>query len=76
VVGARSIDVRRLDAPPDGNDIEVVQGGGAVTIRIDGLPSIAAVPELERIGEARSGTYVVRARRLDGALFEVEVEPL
>lgn len=75
-VGARSLDVRRLDPAPDGDEIEVVQDGGAIAIRVDGMPSTRAVPELERIGDARSGTYVVRARRLDGALFEVEVEPL
>jgi hypothetical protein len=45
-------------------------------VRLDGMPSLHVVPELERRGESRSSSYVARASRLAGTLFEVEVEPL
>ena len=76
VVGASAISVLELRGDPDGDAIEIVRDRGGVSTRIDGLPTLADVPELEKLGAARAETYVVRARRLDGRLFEVEVDPL
>lgn len=76
VVGARAIQVAELSSAPDGDDIEVVADASGVAVRIDGLPSSAHLPELEALGSARFRTFVVRAHRLAGRLFEVEVEPL
>jgi hypothetical protein len=75
-VGARSIRVLELEAEPGGDAVEVVRIAEGVSLRVDGIPSSAHVPELEALGASRFATFVVRAHRLDGILFEVEVEPL
>lgn len=75
-VGAVAIDVRELHDDPGADAVEIVRTEDGVSIRLDGRPAARPVPELERLGERRAATYVVRAARLDGALFEVEVEPL
>jgi len=59
-----------------GDEFELVHGLDETSLRIDGMPTAEAVPELERLGDERSASYVVRARRLTGAVFEIEVEPL
>ncbi len=75
-VGARTIRVLELPRDRQGDLIEVVRNADGLSIRVDGLPSLASVPELEELGAARFATFVVRAERLTEALFEVEVEPL
>jgi hypothetical protein len=76
VVGALALDVVELAADARGDSVEVVRDDAGLRVRVDGLPSLDAFRELERIGAARAPSYVVRAQRLDGALFEVEVEAL
>ena len=75
-IGARSIAVAELQRNPDGDVLELVRTADGVTLQIDGMPSLTHMPELEELGAARFPTFVVRAQRLDGKLFEVEVEPL
>lgn len=75
-VGARSIEVAEVSDDPGGDEVEIVRTEEGVSTTIDGLPTARSVPELERLGEARGDAYVVRAGRLDGALFQVEVEAL
>src|SRR5438105_4935299 len=72
VVGALRVELVELAREPRGDVIEVVSDEGGVRVRVDGLPSLEHLPQLERIGERRSAAYVVRARRLDGRLYEVE----
>jgi hypothetical protein len=59
-----------------GDEAELVVTGGERTLRVDGRPTIQTVPELARAGEAVAQEYVVRARRLEGSLWEVEASPL
>jgi hypothetical protein len=75
-IGARSIAVAELQRDPDGDVLELVRTADGVTLQIDGLPSLTHMPELEELGAARFPTFVVRVQRLEGKLFEVEVEPL
>lgn len=75
-VGAVSIDVIELDGDPGGDAVEIVRTDEGLSTRIDDVPTTRPLPELERLGEARAASYVVRAGRLDGRLFEVEVEAL
>ena len=75
-IGARSIAVAELQRDPDGDVVELVQTADGVTLQIDGMPSLTHMPELEELGRARFTTFVVRLQRLEGRLFEVEVEPL
>jgi hypothetical protein len=76
VVGASALEVIELGLDLRGHVVEVVRDDSGVSVRVDGMPSLHPVPELERRGESRSPTYVARASRLGGTLFEVEVEPL
>lgn len=76
VVGAVAIEVVELAEDPRGDEIEVVSDAAGTRVRVDGLPSLVGVPELERIGAARSAAHVVRAQRLTESFFEIEVEPL
>jgi hypothetical protein len=67
---------RRLADLWDGDAVEIARTEEGVSVRIDDVPTARPLPELERLGEARAATYVVRATRVEGRLFEVEVEPL
>jgi hypothetical protein len=56
--------------------VEVAWTGGERTVRIDGSPTLAGVPELERLGSRRHSAFVVTAARLDRTTWEVVVTPL
>ena len=45
-------------------------------MRIDGEPTLAGVPELERLGAERHAAYVVTAARLVDDVWEIGVTPL
>jgi hypothetical protein len=74
-VGASVIETAELPFE-HGEEFELVRNVDGLMLRVDGTPTACAVPELQRLGEARGETYVVRASRLDGQLFEIEVEVL
>jgi hypothetical protein len=76
VVAARGIETVRLEQDPGGARVEVTWDGTERTVRIDGEPTLAGLPELERIGAARHASYVVTAGRLDGETWEILVSPL
>jgi hypothetical protein len=67
--GARGIELVELPAVV-GEEIELVSQGGARTLLIDGESAFGSIPQLER------PDHVVRARRVDGELWEVEADPL
>jgi hypothetical protein len=69
-VAARRIDVRRL-AVPEGDEVELVVRDGERTVSIDGAPSDVALA-----GLAESGDYVAHGTRLDGDLWEIQVNRL
>jgi hypothetical protein len=73
-VAARRVQVAELEAP--GDEIELVVDEGERTLAVDGERGFGSVPALEHIGERLGPTYVVRARRLDNRLWEVEADPL
>lgn len=60
----------------DGDRAELVVSADAATLTVDGRSSTAHVPAFELAGEAHGRTYVVRAERLDGDLWEIEALPL
>jgi hypothetical protein len=45
-------------------------------LKVDGHATLGRSPALERVGEAQGTEYVVRARRVDADLWEVEASPL
>jgi hypothetical protein len=66
--------LRVIELPePGGDEIELVRRGEERTLVIDGNRSFGTLPELEQLSE---GDSVIRAARLDGALWEVRVDPL
>jgi hypothetical protein len=60
----------------EGDEIELTSTGGGRTLLVDGRPTAGSARALERLGEAEGRDYVVRARRIDGDLFDVEATPL
>jgi hypothetical protein len=73
---ARAIEVVKLPDGVEGDEVVVSSDGGETTVTVDGEDSFGSVPELERLGTSRFDSYVVRADRLDGNLWDVRVSPL
>jgi hypothetical protein len=76
VVGAVATEVLELREAIEGDEIELVVRDGERNISVDGERIFGSVPTLEVHAEARHASYVARAERLDGDLWEVEVLPL
>ena len=74
-VAARRIEVVH---EPDvrGDEALLVLGPVGASLTVDGRTTIARAPALERVGAELGAERVVRARRLDGDLWEVEAAPL
>jgi hypothetical protein len=75
-VAARHIEVVELEIDVAGDEIELVWDGTERSVRVDGEPTLAGVPELERLGAARHDAFVVTAGRLDDRVWEVAVSAL
>jgi hypothetical protein len=73
-VAARRVRVAEFEA--DGDELELVTVEGGHTLTVDGTRAFGTIPELDRIGGGEGEQSVVRARRLDGNLWEVEADPL
>ena len=73
-VAARKIEAATFAA--SGDEIELSQHGGERTLSVDGVRLFGSVPELEEIGRRHGDSYVVRAQRLDGDVWEVSADPL
>jgi hypothetical protein len=74
-IGASAIEV--VEVPGlDGDDAELTSLGGTRTLLVDGRPTLQQARELELAGEERGRDYAVRARRLEGDLWQVEAAPL
>jgi hypothetical protein len=73
-VAARRVRVAAFEA--DGQELELVASDAGRTLAVDGEREFGSVPELEEIGRSEGEHYVVRARRLDKTLWEVEADPL
>jgi hypothetical protein len=76
VVGATRIRTVVLADDPGGDSVELAWDGSERSVRIDGAPTLAGVPELARLGAERHPTYVVTATRIRDATWEVFVAPL
>ena len=70
--GVRVVEVDRLD----GDEAELTSVGGVRRLVLDGTPTLRSARALEAIGESEGRDYVIRARRLDGDLWEVDAAPL
>jgi hypothetical protein len=74
-VAASRIDTARVPGLR-GDDAELVSTREGRVLTVDGSPRFGSAPALERIGDAAGPEYVVRAKRLEGDLWEVEASPL
>jgi hypothetical protein len=73
-VAARRVQIAELEA--EGEELELVVSGGERTLAVDGERGFGSVPALEQLGERLGTAYVVRARRVDDRLWEVEASAL
>jgi hypothetical protein len=73
-VAARRVEVASFEA--DGELLELVATDAGRTLTIDGDRAFGSVQELERVGRSQGESYVVRARRLEEDLWEIEADPL
>ncbi len=75
-IGIRRIQVVELSDDPEGDAVTLTVQDGERTLLVDGEPAFGSIPALEQVGAARARSYVVEARRLDEALWEVRVTAL
>ena len=75
-VAARAIEVVRLDEDPGGDEVTITVRDGEREVLVDGARTFGGLRELERLAEGRFEGYALRAARLEGELWEVEVSPL
>jgi hypothetical protein len=73
-VAARRVEVAEFEA--EGDELELVVNDGERTFTMDGARAFGTIPELERLGVSQSDSYVVRATRLDGNVWEVTASAL
>ncbi|HEV2592318.1 MAG TPA: hypothetical protein VGU02_10545 [Gaiellaceae bacterium] len=59
-----------------GDEAELVSSREGRVLKVDGTPRFGSAPALEHVGDAEGPEYVVRARRLEDDLWEVEASPL
>ena len=74
-VGASRIQVAEVPGLT-GDEAELAVTRQGRDLQVDGRTVLGRAAALERLGEAQSAEYVVRAHRLDGDLWEVEATPL
>jgi hypothetical protein len=72
---AQRIEVERI-AWSHGDALELSRKDSWQELRIDGEPTTARIPALERLGERAGPDFFVKAERLDGDLWEVRVSAL
>jgi hypothetical protein len=75
-VAAKAIEVAQLREEVDGDELELTVHEGERELRVDGARVFGSLRSLEELAEGRFSSYVARAERLDGELWEVRVAPL
>ena len=74
-IGATKIDVATIDEDIAGDTVELAVQDGERTVLVDGALAFGSLPELEALAQGMP-SYVVRAERIDGNLWEVKAVPL
>jgi hypothetical protein len=75
-VGAVRIELAELPADQEGEEIVLTVRDGEAELLVDGRPAVAGIGALTRLAGDRHESYVLRARRLEGSLCEVTIDPL
>ena len=74
-IGVVGIEVAELPEV-EGDSVTLTVNEGVRELEVDGRRGPGRAEALERLGERAGGSYVVRAERLEGDLFEVRVDRL
>jgi hypothetical protein len=75
-VAGRRIEVVELPESIRGEEIVLSVAGDERSLTVDGRPQLGSLPQLERLGASRSEAFVIRAERLSGPFWEVQVNLL
>jgi hypothetical protein len=75
-VAAQRIEVVEVPEEVGGDEIELAVQDDHRTLLVDGEKVFGSVPTLEALARERYESFVVRAERLDGVLWEVKVAAL
>ncbi len=76
-VGACAVEVAELPADIDGEELLLtVTEDRERELRVDGRPSLVGIEGLVRVAARRDDAFVLRARRVAGAFWELTVDPL
>ena len=75
-VAARRIEVAEVPEEVAGDEVDLTVFEGERVLRVDGEHVFGSIRSLEELGARRFTAFVLRAERLDGALWEVGVSPL
>ena len=75
-VGGVAVEVAQLPELAGQELMLTVTDTAGPELVVDGEPSVAGLAALQEYGGARYESYVLRANRLDGAAWEVSVDPL
>lgn len=76
VVGAVAIEVAELPADQEGDEIVLTVTDGEAELKVDGRPSVEGIQPLIGLAGSRHESYVLRAGRLEGRLWELSIDPL
>jgi hypothetical protein len=74
-VGAKGIRVAQLRGV-DGDELSLTVRGDERMLEVDGRPTLFGLDLVERLAGGRFDSYVLRARRLEGDTWEVDVAAL
>jgi hypothetical protein len=74
-LAANSIQVATIEEEVEGDTVELAVQNGDTMLLVDGTPAFGSLASFERLAEGLDA-YVIRANRLDGSLWEVQVTPL
>jgi len=75
-VAARRLAVVKLADDPSGDEVTLTVRDGERELFVDGARTFGSLPAFERLAEGRFDAYALRAARLDGDVWEVEISPL
>jgi hypothetical protein len=76
-VGALRVEVAELPADIEGDELVLtVNEAGERELLVDGRPSLTGIEGLMWLAAERFESFVLRARRIQGAFWEIEIDPL
>ena len=75
-MGAVAIEVAELPADQDGEELVLTLTDGEAELQVDGERRVDGIDALMLLAGSRYDSFVLRAQRLDGRLWETAIDPL